>query len=110
MSLLHRVSSLESFSQERGRSLSVSSQRHRKLSFSPLPGAWGLPSEDDDEEEVTQEIGAFEVPKGTRVCRFTQLTSLQVHGPKLMNESSASRNCRDILPPCSRNCLWVCRH
>jgi hypothetical protein len=65
MSLLHRVTSFENLSPERGRSPTGShSPRDRKLSFSPLPGSWVTVPE----QSVAQPIGAFEVPKRTRVC------------------------------------------
>lgn len=71
MSLLHRVTSYESLSPPRGRSPAGSngSPRDRKLSFSPLPQSWDPPAE----EEHTHTIGAFEVPKSKRICKFRTL-------------------------------------
>ncbi|KAI9743126.1 MAG: hypothetical protein M1818_003421 [Claussenomyces sp. TS43310] len=69
MSLLHRVSSFDSFaSSERGRTLSGPSHGHRKLSFSPLPGAWDPPQGDEWDEDQNA-IGAFEVPKAKRLLQ-----------------------------------------
>ncbi|KAL3424860.1 Protein FMP42-like protein 1 [Phlyctema vagabunda] len=65
MSLLQRVSSLESLSPERGRS-PVDSSRGRKLSFSPLPAEFYPHSQ----EEHVQPIGAFEVPKTRRIIQI----------------------------------------
>lgn len=65
MSLLQRVTSVETLSPERGRSPTGShSPRDRKLSFSPLPGSWVPPATEED----VQAIGAFEVPKSKRIC------------------------------------------
>jgi len=69
MSLLARVSSLEALSPERGRSpVGRRSSKDRKLSFSPMPGAWD-PANVEDDVEVMENIGAFEVPKSKRICR-----------------------------------------
>jgi hypothetical protein len=68
MSLLQRVTSVETLSPERGRSPAGSrSPRDRKLSFSPLPGSWVPP----EVEQNTEAIGAFEVPKSKRICEFS---------------------------------------
>ena len=73
MSLSQRVSSFESLSlyPERGRSLSDGgspSSRDRKLSFSPLPGAWDPPPA---LAEHVHPISAFEIPRSTRICKFS---------------------------------------
>jgi hypothetical protein len=66
MSYLLRVSSIESFTPERGRSPSSATNRDRKLSFSPLPGAWDpVPT-----QEIIPAVGAFEVPKSKRIRKF----------------------------------------
>lgn len=69
MSLLARVSSLEALSPERGRSPDGrSSSRDRKLSFSPLPGAWEQPTtEEEEENQGAETVGAFDVPKTKRI-------------------------------------------
>ena len=70
MSLLQRVTSLEALSPNRGRSPDGSrSPRDRKLSFSPLPGAWQPPHAHDEEPEVVEAIGAYDVPKGKRISQ-----------------------------------------
>ncbi|KAG4420160.1 hypothetical protein IFR04_006723 [Cadophora malorum] len=72
MSLSQRVSSFESLSlyPERGRSLSDGgspSSRDRKLSFSPLPGAWDPPPA---LAEHVHPISAFEIPRSTRILQI----------------------------------------
>ena len=66
---LPRVSSLETFSfvptDHRSRRNSDVSVRARKLSFNPLPDTWDAPV-----LEQVQAVGAFEVPKWKRICKF----------------------------------------
>lgn len=70
MSLLARVSSMEALSPERGRSpTGRRASRDRKLSFSPVPGAWD-PRTVEEEPEFMENIGAFEVPKPKRICEY----------------------------------------
>jgi len=77
MSLLARVSSLEALSPERGRSpIGRRGSRDRKLSFSPLPGAWD-PAIVEDDAEIMENIGAFEVPKTKRICEYSSALSLK---------------------------------
>jgi hypothetical protein len=65
MSLLQRVTSVESLTIERGSTPDGSrSPRNRKLSFSPLPGAWDPPN---TTTEHVEPIGAFEVPESKRI-------------------------------------------
>jgi hypothetical protein len=67
MSYLQRVSSIETFFPERGRSPLSGTNRDRKLSFSPLPGAWDpIPT-----QEIIPAVGAFEVPKSKRIRKFS---------------------------------------
>ncbi|TVY73391.1 Protein FMP42 [Lachnellula suecica] len=69
MSLLQRVTSVETLSPERGRSPvgGAHSPRDRKLSFSPLPGSWVPPSLEENLQ--AQAVGAFEVPKSKRILQ-----------------------------------------
>jgi MFS family permease len=72
MSLLHRISSNETFSSQRGRS-PAGSQRAKQLSFSPFPGDWEPP--------VTKtKDSAYEVSKGKRIGRFTFQPNLTLMG------------------------------
>ena len=70
MSLLHRVSSFDSFGPERGRqgsTVSLSGASGRKLSYSPVPGSWQTPTV---HEEALKTIGAFEVSKTRRIGKI----------------------------------------
>lgn len=77
MSLLHRVSSLESFSSgKRGSVASIHSQNGgsspfhtqggRRLSYNPLPPSWDPPRDDDH----IHDLSAVEVPKFRRICKL----------------------------------------
>lgn len=70
MSLLARVSSMEALSPERGRSpVGRRGSKDRKLSFSPMPGSWD-PANVEDDEDIMENIAAFEVPKSKRICEY----------------------------------------
>jgi hypothetical protein len=63
MSLLQRVSSIESFAAERGRSPLYPGSRDRKLSFSPFLGEW----EPGPESVIAPAVSALEVSKAKRI-------------------------------------------
>ncbi|KAI5861820.1 MFS general substrate transporter [Durotheca rogersii] len=76
---LQRVASLETFvnvpgeSQRRSPrgsvSSAVASERARKLTFNPLPESWHPVFDDDQDQHLTQPVGAFEVPQWKRILQ-----------------------------------------